>query len=74
MNTDVYFAITGSWMQENLPSMWEVKTVLLGFTQMNNAHNGIRLGQALYKVVQHLGIAHKVRSGSDGLVICKITA
>ena len=54
--------------------MWEVKTALLGFTQMNNVHNGMRLGQALYKVVQHLGIAHKVRSGSDSLVICKITA
>jgi len=40
--------------------MWEVKTAPLRFTQMNSAHHGIRLGQALFKVVEQLGITHKV--------------
>ncbi|KAH9962364.1 hypothetical protein BC827DRAFT_215216 [Russula dissimulans] len=31
-----------------------------GFTQLNNAHNGVQLGQALFKVVLRLGIAHKI--------------
>lgn len=59
-NTDAYFAVTGSWVQENSPGVWEVKTALIGFTQMNNAHNGVRLGQALYLVVHRLGITHKI--------------
>ena len=33
---------------------------LFGFTRMNTSHNGIRLGQALYKVCDRLGIVHKV--------------
>ena len=59
-NTDAYFAVTGSWIQEGLPGIWEMKTVLLGFAQMNSAHNGSQLGQALYQVVERLGIMHKV--------------
>ncbi|KAF8119344.1 hypothetical protein EV363DRAFT_1199999 [Boletus edulis] len=46
-------------MQENSPTVWEVKTALLGFTQMNSAHHGVRLGQALFMVIQRLGITHK---------------
>ncbi|KAF8550337.1 hypothetical protein OG21DRAFT_1487829 [Imleria badia] len=34
-NTDTYFAVTGSWTQESSPGMWEVKTALLGFMQVN---------------------------------------
>ena len=56
----MYFVVTGSWMQESLPGVWEVKTPLLGFTQMNSAHHGVRLGQALFMIAQQLGITHKV--------------
>ena len=31
---------------------------------MNTAHNGVRLGQALYKICDRLKIVHKVRSHS----------
>lgn len=41
---------------------WHLESALLGFTKLNNAHNGVRLGQALYRVVDRLGIAHKVPS------------
>jgi hypothetical protein len=50
-NTDGYFAVTGHWIEESTPSQWELKSALLGFTRLNNAHNGKRLGQALYKIV-----------------------
>lgn len=33
---------------------------LFGFVRLNNAHNGKRLGGALFKIVDRLGIAHKV--------------
>ena len=36
-------------------------SALLGFTRLNNAHNGRRLGGALFKTVDRLGIAHRVR-------------
>jgi hypothetical protein len=47
--------------------MWEVKTALLGFTQMNSAHHGVQLGQALFMIVQWLGITHKVGLETLGL-------
>jgi hypothetical protein len=59
-NTDGYFAVTGHWMEESTPTLWEIKSALLGFTRLNNAHNGERLGQALFKVVKRVGIEHKV--------------
>ena len=37
-----------------------MEQALLGFVQMNTAHNGMRLGQALFKVCNHLWIVDKV--------------
>ena len=49
-NSDGYLAVTGSWIEEE-NGKWQVQMALLGFTQLNNAHNGTRLGQALFKIV-----------------------
>lgn len=50
-NADTYFAVTGHWIEEEVqPNEWVQQEALFGFTQMNTAHNGDRLGQALYKV------------------------
>ncbi|KAF8231448.1 hypothetical protein L208DRAFT_1211408, partial [Tricholoma matsutake] len=38
----------------------KLQTTLFGFTQLNNAHNGMQLGQALFKIVSQLCIAHKI--------------
>ena len=59
-NTDGYFAVTGHWIEESRPGVWEIHSPLLGFTRLNNAHNGRRLGGALFKIVDRLGIAHRV--------------
>jgi hypothetical protein len=59
-NTDGYFAVTGHWIDESTPALWEIKSALLGFVRLNNAHNGKRLGQTLFKVIKRLGIEHKV--------------
>ena len=56
----MYFAVTGHWTEELSPGVWEDHSALLGFTQMNTAHDGVRLGHALFKIVEHLGFAHKV--------------
>ena len=40
-NTNAYFVVTSSWMQDSSPGMWEVKTTLLGFMQMNSTHHGV---------------------------------
>ncbi|KAG6895297.1 hypothetical protein C0992_002089, partial [Termitomyces sp. T32_za158] len=58
-NVDGYFAVTGTWIEEAKPREWETQTALLGFVRLNNAHNGRRLGKALFKVASRLGIAHK---------------
>ena len=63
-NVDGYFAVTGHWIEEHSPGRWTLEHALLGFTRMNTAHNGQRLGQALYKICNRLGIVHKV-SNSD---------
>jgi hypothetical protein len=59
-NSDAYFAVTGHWIEEQVPGKWELEHALLGFTQMNTSHNGVRLGQALYKICNRLKIVHKV--------------
>ncbi|KAN0105148.1 hypothetical protein V8E52_011310 [Russula decolorans] len=59
-NTDGYFPVTGHWIEETTPAQWEHKTAILGFTQVNNAHNGQQLGQALFKICRRIGILHKI--------------
>jgi hypothetical protein len=39
---------------------WEIESALLGFAKVNNAHNGKRLGGALFKILDRVGIAQKV--------------
>ncbi len=58
--TDGYFAVTGHWIEEVAEQEWKLQSALLGFVRLNNSHNGLRLGQALYKVVARYGIQHKV--------------
>lgn len=58
-NADAYLACTGHWI-ERVEGKWVLQSALLGFTQMNSAHDGVRLGRALYRIVAHLKIAHKV--------------
>jgi hypothetical protein len=60
-NVNGYFAIMGHWIEENHPMQWESQSALLSFTQLNNAHNGKRLGGALFKILDRVSIAHKVR-------------
>ena len=57
---DAYFAVTGHWIEERTPGDWTVEQALLGFTQMNTAHNGARLGQALYRLCNRVCIVPKV--------------
>ena len=64
-NADAYFAVTGHWIEEVQSEEWVEQEALFGFTQMNTAHNGVRLGQALYKVCARLEIVHKVRLHSN---------
>jgi hypothetical protein len=59
-NIDGYFAVTGHWIEEEREGEWAEEEALFGFTCMNTAHNGARLGQSLYKICQRLGIVHKV--------------
>lgn len=48
------------------PVTWEFWSALFGFTKLNNVHNGKRLGGALFKIVERLGIAHKVFKNING--------
>ena len=59
-NTDGYFAVAGHWIKEMASGDWNEEEALFGFTQMNTAHNGTRLGQELYKICSRLSIVHKV--------------
>ena len=68
-NMDGYFAVTGHWVEENSPTAWECKSALLGFTKVNNAHNGKRLGGVLFKVLDCVGITHKVQSSMPGEIV-----
>lgn len=39
-----------------MPGEWMVQTALLRSTRLNNAHNGKRLGQALFKILKRVGV------------------
>ena len=59
-NTDGFFVVTAHWIKEPTAGKWELKSALIGFTQLNNAHNGERLGQALFKIIRQVRIECKV--------------
>jgi hypothetical protein len=59
-NIDRYFAISGHWIEELSPGIWELESALFSFTVLNNSHNGQCLGQVLFKIVDRLDISHKV--------------
>jgi len=67
-NTDGYFAVTAHWIDDSMTRKWELKSALIGFTQLNNAHNGEWLGQALFKIIRQVGIEHKVSISSQSIV------
>ncbi|KAG1875395.1 hypothetical protein DFJ58DRAFT_721227 [Suillus subalutaceus] len=50
-NANGYFATTDHWIEETSPGVWQLECAVLGFTQLNNSHNGQCLGQALFKIV-----------------------
>ena len=68
-NADGYFAVTGHWIEELPSGKWVLEHALFGFTQMNTAHDGVRLGQALYKICHRLQIVHKVHSSLTRLLL-----
>ncbi|KIK75911.1 hypothetical protein PAXRUDRAFT_171271 [Paxillus rubicundulus Ve08.2h10] len=43
-NADAYFTVTGNWIKESKPGAWKIENAVLGFTEMNNSHNGLTLG------------------------------
>lgn len=57
---DAYFVVTGHWIEEESPGVWHLQMGLLGFVQVNNSHSGLRLGQVLFRIIERLGICHKV--------------
>src|SRR6266540_4431156 len=59
-NSDAYFAVMGHWIEETSPGKWIKQSALFRFTQMNCAHDGRTLGQALYTICQRLNIVSKV--------------
>ena|SRR5580692_7846223 len=71
-NTDGYFAVTGHWIEESTPTQWELKSALIGFVRLSNAHSGERLGQALFKIIKRVGIERKVSSLIQASVPCSV--
>ncbi|KAJ2919527.1 hypothetical protein MD484_g940, partial [Candolleomyces efflorescens] len=58
-------AVQGHWVEEVSPTNWHLRSALLGFVQMNTAHDGALLGCSLYKIVKRYHIQHKI-----GHIIC----
>lgn len=63
-NVDGYLAVTAHWIHEEGKDQtkWTLRSAIIGFTKLNNSHHGKRLGQALFKVTERLGITRWVRS------------
>ena len=48
------------WIEESTLAKWELKSGLIGFMWLNNAHNGESLSQALFKVIKQVRIEKHV--------------
>ncbi|KIJ37933.1 hypothetical protein M422DRAFT_50239 [Sphaerobolus stellatus SS14] len=57
-NADAYFAVTAHWI-EIAPLKWELQAAIIGFTRMNYSHHGVRLGQALFKIILRIDVVEK---------------
>ena len=60
------------WMEEPQLGVWELHSTLFGFVWLNNAHNSKWLGGTLFKIVDWLGITHKVSVVFDLICIVDI--
>lgn len=61
--------MTVHWIEESVNGEWTLCSNLIGFANMQNKHNGVRLGQALYKILCGVGIAHLVRCQLSGVTL-----
>ena len=57
--TDAYFAVMAHLIEVEGDKAIN-KSILIGITCLNNAHHGVRLGQALFKVAHRVNIVKKV--------------
>lgn len=58
---DGYLGVTAHWIERTAPGVWTLKADLLAYTHLRYSHTGERLGQALFKILDRIGIARKVR-------------
>jgi hypothetical protein len=58
-NGDEYYGVTAHWIEES-ENTWVLKMGVIGFLQMMKSHTGKRMGQALFKVCEQVGIKKKV--------------
>lgn len=53
--------MTAHWIERTAPGVWTLKADLLAYTHLRYSHTGERLGQALFKILERVGIERKVR-------------
>jgi hypothetical protein len=64
---------TGHWIEECALGEWSKEHALLSFTQLNTAHNGIRLGQALYVTDVYIFLFSELKSLSLDMIRWLVT-
>lgn len=57
---DGFFATTLHIIEEVEPGVWVLRSDLVGFVSIQEAHTGERFGQALYKIACRVGVENKV--------------
>jgi hypothetical protein len=59
---DPYLAITGHWIEapKNKPNNWELKSELLGFTEIQGNHGGANIASVILRIVDRYDIRKKV--------------
>jgi hypothetical protein len=58
---DPYLAITGHYIDStNSSDKWELKSELLGFTEIEGNHGGANIGSVILRVIDRYDIRDKV--------------
>jgi hypothetical protein len=53
-------AVTAHWIAKGVTNQLELRSALIAFREVDGSHSGENLGQVLFKIIQDIGIAHRV--------------
>lgn len=62
MNLEGYMGVTAHFCAQDSHGNLVIRSHLIGFRKLEGSHNGVNMARELLKVIDEVGISHKVSS------------